>query len=405
MPVHPSSTSTVTARWVFPVGSPPIPDGIVSCHGGRITFVGPSRSRAVDLDLGNSALIPGLVNTHTHLDLSSMRGVAPPTPDFPGWLSAVIGYRRSLSPANVGQSIRMGLSECTRFGTTLVGDISALGESWSELQTGPLRALIFFEILGLPADRAVAARDAATVWLSAHAPTPTCRPGLSPHAPYSVRASLFDDANQLADAANAVIATHLAESPAEMELLETRGGPFVPFLQGLGVWDPDGVALNVAKIIRSCTNHGVRTLLVHGNFLRPSTVIPSHATVVYCPRTHQAFGHPPYPLREFLARGVRVALGTDSLASNPDLNLLAEARFVREHFPDVRGDQILRMATLDGAEALGFGDETGSLDVGKSADMVAIPLPHIEAADPHDLLLRGGEQVARVMFRGKWLDA
>jgi cytosine/adenosine deaminase-related metal-dependent hydrolase len=405
MQVHPSTTTTVSARWVFPVSAPPIPGGIVSWHGDRITSIEPAGSRAVDLDLGNTALLPGLVNTHTHLDLSAMRGAAPPSPDFTGWLHAVIGHRRSLSLEEVANSIQLGLSECTRFGTTLVGDISALGTSWSELRAAPLRAVVFFEILGLSADRALAAREAARAWLASHPPTPTCRPGVSPHAPYSVRASLFNDANQLADAANAVLATHLAESAAEMELLDSRSGPFVPFLQGLGVWDPDGLAPSAAKIIRSCTSHGVRTLLVHGNFLKPSTVIPPNATLVYCPRTHQAFGHPSHPLREFLTRGVRVALGTDSLASNPDLDVLAEARFVREHFPEVPGERILRMATLHGAEALGFGDETGSLEVGKSADMVAIPLPSAEVADPHDLLLRGSQRVARVLFRGRFLPS
>jgi cytosine/adenosine deaminase-related metal-dependent hydrolase len=129
--------------------------------------------------------------------------------------------------------------------------------------------------------------------------------------------------------------------------------------------------------------------------------MPHDHTIVYCPRTHAAFGHPPHPFCEFLQRGVRVALGTDSLASNPDLDLLAEARFVHQRYPDVPGETILRMATLSGAEALGWADETGSLTPGKSADLVVLPLPEDEA-DPYRLMLESSTKVRAVLFRGQW---
>jgi cytosine/adenosine deaminase-related metal-dependent hydrolase len=131
-------------------------------------------------------------------------------------------------------------------------------------------------------------------------------------------------------------------------------------------------------------------------------------TVVYCPRTHAAFGHPPHPFREFLKRGVRVALGTDSLASNPDLDVLAEARFIRERYPDFPGDQLLRMATLAGAEGLGWADKTGSLTPGKSADLVAVPLPDRGEGDPHELIFGGSDPPGsrrRSMWRGLWRDS
>src|SRR5205814_8406147 len=124
---------------------------------------------------------------------------------------------------------------------------------------------------------------------------------------------------------------------------------------------------------------------------------PPPSTLVYCPRTTAAFGHPPHPFREFLQRGVRVALGTDSLASNPDLDLLAEMRFVHQRHPDFPGDALLRMGTLSGAEALGWADETGSLTPGKSADLVVVPLPDIDG-DPYQLLFESPQPVARTMF-------
>jgi cytosine/adenosine deaminase-related metal-dependent hydrolase len=123
---------------------------------------------------------------------------------------------------------------------------------------------------------------------------------------------------------------------------------------------------------------------------------------VYCPRTHAAFGHPRHPVADFLARGVRVCLGTDSLASNPDLDPLAEARFLHARRPDLPDDAVLRMATLAGAEALGWADETGSLEPGKSADAVAVPLPDRDAADPYELLFSDHPGERQTLFRGVW---
>ena len=147
-------------------------------------------------------------------------------------------------------------------------------------------------------------------------------------------------------------------------------------------------------------------LLIHGNYLPPDFPFRPNHTVVYCPRTHAAFQHPPHPFREFLKRGVRVCLGTDSLASNPDLDILAEARFVRERYPDFPGDTLLKMITLSGAEALGWANEAGSLEPGKSADFVTVPLPDRDSADPHALLfaIDGPAGGRRTLFRGVWRD-
>ncbi len=133
--------------------------------------------------------------------------------------------------------------------------------------------------------------------------------------------------------------------------------------------------------------------------------VPADSTVVYCPRTHAAFGHRPHPLPWLLERGVRVALGTDSLASNPDLSVLAEVRFLHQHRPDVPGDVLLRLATLNGAEALGWAEETGSLEAGKSADLVVVPLAPGERRDPYERLLASDLPVERVLCRGQWVQS
>ena len=388
---------SLTARWVFPVSSPPLPGGVVTIDGERIVAVEPHGSRRADVDLGDAAVIPGLVNAHVHLDLTGMHGLAPPRLPLPDWLSDVIAHRRSTTPEETNAAIRIGLAECVRTGTTLVGDISSGGASWPLLAASGIRATVYYEVIGLPEERAKLAFKAYISWLLGTDDSEMHWEAVSPHAPYSASAWLYRQASS-ADR----VATHLAESAEELELLGSHSGPFVDFLQRLGVWAPGELIGSPAEVLAGfAENPSARAVLAHCNYLPPDTHIPPNATIVYCPRTHAAFGHAPHPWRQFLARGVRVALGTDGLASNPDLDLLAEARFLRRRFPDADGATLLRMATLSGAEALGWANETGSLDAGKSADLVVIPVRG--DGDPHDLFLATDEPVAKVMCRGRWL--
>lgn len=393
---------TLRARWVFPVSGPPLEQATVTVADDRIVAV--NREERADLDLGNAALLPGLVNAHTHLDLGGLRGLAPPSPDFTGWLRQVIAHRWARSPEQVRADIRAGLVESLRAGVTLLADISGDGSSWDILKDAPLRAVVFREMLGLTKPRARQALADAAAWLKACCATVTCRPGLSPHAPYSARIDLIGRAKMLAEKHNVPVAVHLAESAAEMELMRRLSGPFVPFLEELGVWDPEGLARSASQVMHAATwQLPIRQLFIHGNYLASNAAVRPRDSIVYCPRTHATFGHPPHPFRAFLQRKRRVALGTDSLASNPDLDLLAEARFLHRLHPDLPGDVLLRMATLSGAEALDWSDETGSLEVGKSADLVVLPLPEREDADPHSLLFASTRPVRAVMGRGCWL--
>jgi aminodeoxyfutalosine deaminase len=390
---------TFTARWVFPVSGPPLPHGTVTVHDDRITAVEPRGTRTPDEDFGNAAIVPGLVNPHTHLDLSGARGLILPTdPDhFTDWLRGVIAYRRTRTAEQTQADIRTGLSECLRFGTTLVGDIASEGASWDALAGAPTRAVVFHEVIGLADERSAAVYRNLLRWQQSHANTPTCRHAASPHAPYSVNSAILRTI-----AWNGwTMTVHLAESLAEIELLEQRSGAFRQFLEPLGLWHPDSIAKSLEWILWR-TRRSPNALLAHCNYLPPHTNLKPNQSIVYCPRTHAAFQHPPHPFRAFLANGVRVCLGTDSLASNPDLDILAEARFVRSRYPDFPGDQLLRMITLSGAEALGWADECGSLEAGKSADFVVVPLPDADAPDPHELLLAEHAGERRTMFRGTW---
>lgn len=396
-----AETQTYTARWVFPIASPPLEHGTITVHGERIEAVEPKGVRTPDVALGNAAIIPGLVNAHTHLDLSGARGLIPPTgPDhFTDWLRSVIAYRRSRTPEQSQADIRAGLAECLRAGTTQIGDITADGGSWAVAAGSATRAVVFLERRGLTDERIAEQRMQMIRFDADVRQTPNCRKGVSPHAPYSIQGPMF---KALASRGQP-LTTHLAESPAEVELLRTRTGPFEAFLRGLGIWMPDVLVPSFEAIIHH-TRHAPTVLFAHCNYLPTDLPLHPNQSIVYCPRTHTAFGHPPHPFREFLARGVRVCLGTDSLASNPDLDILAEARFVRRQHPDFPGPAILRMITIAGAESLGWADQTGSLEPGKSADFVTVPLPDRDAADPHELLLADHPGDRRTLFRGTWRE-
>jgi len=376
---------TYTARWIFPVAGPPLRQGTITLEAERIVAVLPAGERSADIDLGNAALTPGFVNAHTHLDLTGLHGQCPPQADFTAWLRSVIAHRRTRPREQIEADIAAGIRQCLASGTTLIGDISSQGWSWPQLAASSLRAVVFLELLGLTPQRAVAAVAAARSWLDGLPPTLRVRPGLSPHAPYSVHHSLFTRIAELAGRRNLPIAVHLAETRAELQLLERHSGPFQPFLEELGVWDPAGLAKDAGDVVARCRSAGLSSF-VHANYLSADVNLPVDATIIYCPRTHAAFGHGPHPVREFLRRRHRVALGTDSLASNPDLNVLNEARFLHTIHSDIPGDQLLRMITRNGAEALGCVAETGSLEVGKSADLAIVPLPNREEHDPHMLL-------------------
>ena len=385
---------TFTARWILPVAGPPLERGTITVCGDLIEAVEPAGVRIPDEDFGAAVVIPGLVNAHTHLDLSGANELArrDSTEAFPEWLKRVIAFRRNRTAEQVEADIQRGLAESLRAGVTLVGDIAAGGLSRPQLTNAPIRAVVFWELIGTSLERFESALHAAILGMAAHPNTPTCRWGRSPHAPYTVHKRGYELAAQLPG----IQAVHLAESVAEEKLLKLRSGPLKPFLEDLGVWEPDGLIRDPGEFLR--THPELRSLFIHGNYLPGDTPLSANQSLVICPRTHLAFGHPPHPFREFLLRGVNVAIGTDSLASNPDLDVLGEVRELHRRYPDVPGETLLKMATVNGAIALGFDDVCGTLESGKSADFVVLKCE--AAGDPYESLWAATER--RTLFRGQW---
>ncbi|QDU48220.1 amidohydrolase family protein [Gimesia panareensis] len=401
------------ARWVFPVNGPPLEDGIVEIEGTRIAAVyGGAHSRAIDL--GNVALIPGLVNAHTHLEFSQLRAPLEPAAPFTDWIRAIMKSRFETEQP-VTERIQQGISECLSSGTTTVGEIATSEESLRlfNAESQVPRAVVFRECLGFTPDRKAGQEQVAAAFLEEPIRPEALQrlfPGLSPHAPYSVHPDLYLNLVQQARDQGVPVAIHLGETSAEYDLLERKEGAFVDLLSELGLWDPeilqDGMRMTdylapLAELPAALAVHGNYFGPPEWEFLQGAPAI----SVVYCPRTHHYFGHPAHPWLTMIEQGINVALGTDSRASNPDLSLWKELLFLREICPQVPTELILECGTLAGARALGFAEETGSLEVGKAADLALIQLPEEAGGGTgSDLLLDSRSDVARVMLNGVWIN-
>ena len=407
----------VRARWVFPVAGPPVFQGMLIVCDGRVVEI--SQRAAPDCeDLGNVALIPGLVNTHSHLELSDCRSPLTPLLPFTTWIGRLLQHRRERPPLSEGTDLRtpwqQGAAEMLATGTTVVGDIVDAAWHPAALPGEGLLTIAFRELLTLSPGRIPELVSAAEAHLAASkvdvgvpaASGVEWRPGLSPHAPYSVHPQLLRKLVDLACQWHVPVAMHVAETRAELQLLAGQGGEFKEFLQRMGVWNPEPFRgdWQIPDILRELARVS-RGLVVHGNFLQEEAqrllAKSPQLSVVYCPRTHAQFGHPPHPWRDLLNQGINVALGTDSRASNPDLSLWEELRFLRQTFPEVPGELLLDLGTRRGARALGLETMLGEISPGWRADFAVVALPdRSNPSDPHELLFAPASRIVQTWLGG-----
>ena len=377
---------SLEARWVLPVSGEPIRDGVVHIEDDRIVAVEQGRAGQGTQDLGNVAILPGLINAHTHLELSGIDApLGQPGISIVDWIRLVVGSRRS-ETYDAAESVSRGMRECAQVGVAAVGDIVQSPPGPVE---EPVTRTSFLELIGPTKSRAAEALESAAAYIGAGQGRGAQHLGLSPHAPYSVRPELVEGACSLSSKHGIPVAFHLAESSEEMQLLHHATGPFRDLLEQLDSWDASVQCagrspLDFLEMLASAD----RALVVHGNYLNKKEIEfiaerREQMSVVFCPRTHAWFRHDPYPLESMLAAGVNVALGTDSRASSPDLNLLEEMRTVAKGHPSVPREKIVEMGTISGAQALGRDTEFGTLDPGKSAHLAVIDLPANRTNDPY----------------------
>ena len=397
-----TSKFALQARWVLPIESPPIERGVVTIEAGRILAVGTRAERGVAVqNLGDVVLMPGLVNAHTHLEFSEFScPLGSAGMSLPDWIRLVIASRKQ---SGVGPALRSGIEESLLAGVTTLGEI-ATSNALSSFEK-PLPELIAFqEVIGFSAGRVDSVFAELKERLS---PVPYGRgsPGISPHAPYTVHPDLLEKLVLLAAQQALPVAMHLAESREELQLLSENAGPFRELLEARSMWDESVFADGLQPFdYLEVLARAPRSLVVHGNYLSVREIDfvaerRDRMSIVYCPRTHAFFGHPPYPLLAMLNAGVRVALGTDSRASNPDLSLLGEMRHVARVHKEISAEQVVLLGTLAGAEALGLDEQLGSLAVGKLANLTAVATDGPEGS-PYEAVLAGDALPLQTWLRG-----
>ncbi len=375
-------TTAVKAKYLLDASETLLENHCIVVEGSKIASIEPStRVKAKEThDLGDAVLMPGLINSHTHLELTDLGRPVTRRPDLTEWLDEVRELRNGKKDAELIKSSSKGVDASIEYGTTTIVDHANSGLSYKPLKDCGMRKFILFEMVGFPLhlyqkkakqldDRiAMVEEDDFLKW------------GVAPHSVYGASEPLLKKCREEADKGARIVSVHASEHEGEVELFETGGGPFVAFLERLGSdlhnWKaPKMTPVEYLDKLGLVTS---RTLLVHCNYLREldfDIVRKAGATAVYCPRSHFYFYHRYHPFKKLLAKGIRVVLGTDSMVSNWSLDLLEEMKFIYHSYEGTAPEHLIRMATANAAEALGLGDKAGKLAPGMEADICAIHIP------------------------------
>ncbi|MBF6591551.1 MAG: amidohydrolase family protein [Ktedonobacterales bacterium] len=388
------------ARFVFPVATAPIRDGAVAIEDERILAVGadatlaqryPSARR---IDTGESALLPAAVNAHTHLVLTRMAGVVPEELPFAAWIRALTQARRAADPADDVRAVAEGVARLRAAGTAAVGDITTNPASIGPLVESGLRGIVYYELLNRDPAQALETlrrgQEQIARWREMY-PGARLRFGLSPHAPYTVSAPLLRLVSEWCAGEGVPLCIHAAESPAETRWLRDHTGPLADDLyRPLGLpldLEPAPGCSPIAYLERLGVLRG-RPLLAHGVHVDGDDLAYlAHAgtPVAHCPRSNARLHCGRMPYAAYRQAGVPLALGTDSLASSPTLSLWDEVADAHARHT-AAGEapspaELLRLATLGGAEALGLADEVGTIAPGKWAELVRVGLGGLDARE------------------------
>jgi 5-methylthioadenosine/S-adenosylhomocysteine deaminase len=409
------------ARWVLPITQPPIENGTVVETDGLITYVG-SRKGAPpgeDYDLGEAILLPGLVNMHTHLELTAMRGFLENC-QFAAWIDKLRQSRNEvLDDAMLLDSARFGIAEGIEAGITTYADTCSSGVVMQAMRELAVRGVMYQEVFGPdPSQSAGAMRELEARVEKLHsAQTDLVSLGVSPHAPYTVSDPLYDDAAKFANERSLPLAMHIAESEAENDIVVSGTGEFADRWRRRGI----PVERRARSPIALLEKHGALErgpLLIHCVRVDDAdiaTMARHRCAVAHCPASNAKFGHGIAPLLSIMAAGIRVGMGSDSVASNNRMDILDEARLAvlihraatRKH--DAFGaHQALELATIGGARALGLESRVGSIEAGKDADLAAfrIDTPRTTpVGDPYSAAIFAlpGRSAELVTVRGRVL--
>ncbi|HEY5021283.1 MAG TPA: amidohydrolase family protein [Gemmatimonadaceae bacterium] len=372
------------ARWVLPITQPPIENGTVVESDGQIIYVGPRAAAPPgdDYDLGDAILMPGLVNTHTHLELTAMRGFLENC-QFAEWIDKLRQSRKEiLDDEMLLDSARLGIVEGLEAGITAYADTCSSGVVIRAMRELGVRGIMYQEVFGPdPSQADVAMRELEDrIDKLQLEQTDLVSLGVSPHAPYTVSDRLYQAAAKFADSRRLPLAMHIAESEPEYDIVASARGDFADRWKRRGI----AVAPRARSPIELLEQLGALDrgpLLIHCVRVDDADIAimaRRGCAVAHCPASNAKFGHGIAPLLSFVAAGLRVGIGSDSVASNNRMDILDEARLAvlihraaTQRHDAFGAHQALELATIGGARALGIESRVGSLEAGKDADLAA----------------------------------
>ncbi|MDZ4180893.1 MAG: amidohydrolase family protein [Coriobacteriia bacterium] len=398
----------LTASWVLPIRSDPIRHGAVLIHGSRIAEIGPAdellarHPNEPHKEFGGCTLLPGLVNAHTHLAMTCLKGLIPSRP-FHEWIARIPTAWRALGADDIAASIAMGAILSITSGVTVVGDIAYGPESLAICADTGLGGTFYWEVLGIKASELpYALHDAEFPLDPARGFDGRLQAGISPHAPYTSGPELLRATHVIASAQRAAYAIHVAESPAEEELMRSGTGPLAGVAERLAL----GWKTPSTSTVRYLDGLGVleNAVAIHCVNVLPSDIpliARRTAGIVLCPRSNRYLHVGDAPAERLAASDARLALGTDSLASNSDLDLFAEARALAVSAPGLGARYTVEMMTVGGAQVLGLDEHFGSLEPGRQADLAVY---RTDGDNPYEALLAeaGRSTVEAVLAAGVW---
>jgi len=395
----------LSAKYVLPIAGEPIVDSAVAFEGDKIVRVGKRDSLVAEFpsaeleDLGEAAILPGFVNCHSHLELTAMRGALDDVEhDFRSWLLKVQGLRSAMSDADVEAAAIAGAREGAAAGVTCFGDVGRNGRAGlNALKTVGLRGILFQETEFSP-DNRTADEDFKKLGETFEAlkkdETDLVRVGISPHSTYTVSSRLFELIAQYAIINRIPLSIHASEAADEFDLLTNGEGFFTEVYEKFGVeWQSP--RCTPIEYLERLGVLSTRPLLAHCVYATDgdiAKIAANRATIAHCPKSNAKFGHGYAPLEKLLDAGIAVGLGSDSVASNNVCDLLEESRFASlfaRNRPDrkrfVSAKEVLKAATLGGANALGLDELIGTLEPGKQADLTAVSLEHAAQQPVNDI--------------------
>lgn len=413
-----ASSLSLTARWIVPVDSPPVEHARLVIEDGRIAAIEQVRSRSVhDVDYADAVILPGFINAHTHLELTGFRGCVPFDGSFTQWLRDVVTRQTDAGAEQIMlQGLRDGLQQSLAAGVTTIVDIGCGPRALAQWPGSPAQVVGLFEAIGMGPRRYEGhprTITAAIEHCDAYRGRARLRgrvAGLSPHAPYSTAPDVYRQAVDYAVSHHLPLGTHVAETLDELQFLVDGAGPFRELLEERGAWDgsfaPPGCS--PVEYMRRLGLLDTPAMLAHVNYVTDADLdllAASRCSVVYCPRTHAFFRHPPHPFTRMLARGINVCLGTDSLAGNSTLSILDELRLLHALHPAMSPPTLIDLATVNGARACGLLNQCGSLSPGKRADLCIIPVASGAARDALQAVLEGDAGPLATYVDGCRVDA